>query len=209
MPSRQNQVLLESAADQWLLRNKSQLGQRDPITDMIHEVGLKPTSVLEIGCSNGWRLKKLKEEFRCSVTGIEPSLDGVMEAMESGVDVIRGTANELPFEDSEFDLVIFGFCLYFCEPQDLFKIVAEADRVLKDNSYLMIWDFLSPKPFKRVYSHDKEVWSYHFEPSKLWLAHPGYHKAHEKFYPHNFECVSLLYKHMETAFPAEIPEVET
>ena len=108
---------------------------------------------------------------------------------------------------ARFDLVIMGFCFYFLEPPDLFKVVSEADRVLKDNSYLLIWDFLSPKPFKRAYSHDREIWSYHFEPTKLWLAHPGYHRAHEKFYPHNFECVSLLYKHMETAFPAEIVEM--
>lgn len=208
MPSRQTERLLEREADQWLERNRANLGQRDPITDMIHETGLKPKSVLEIGCSNGWRLKKLRDEFGCEVAGVEPSEMGVDEAWENGINVLRGTADKLFFRDNQFDLIIFGFCLYFCEPQDLFRIVAESDRVLKDNSYLMIWDFISPKPFKRVYSHDKEVWSYHHEPSKLWLAHPGYHKAHEKFYPHNFEAVTLLYKHMETAFPAEIVEVQ-
>lgn len=210
MPSRQTERLMEGEGDSWLARNKSQLGQRDPITDMIHEAKLKPMSILEIGCSNGWRLKKLQNEFECIVAGVEPSEIGVKEANDAGLKyVFRGTADKLPFGDGSFDLVIFGFSIYFMEPEDLFQVVAESNRVLKDNAHLLIWDFVSPRPFKRAYSHDREVWSYHFDPPNLWLAHPGYSKVMGKFFPHNFECTTLLYKHMETAFPAEEPEVKT
>ena len=42
-----------------------------------------------------------------------------------------GTAEKLPFEENYFDILIFGFCLYLTDSEDLFKISSEAYRVTK------------------------------------------------------------------------------
>ena len=41
---------------------------------LLEKYGLQPESVLEIGCSGGYRLNGIKETFRdCKAFGIEPS----------------------------------------------------------------------------------------------------------------------------------------
>ena len=49
--------------------------------------------------------------------------------------------NSFSFPDNFFDMIILGFCLYLCDRNKLFKIASEVDRVLKENSYLVIIDF--------------------------------------------------------------------
>lgn len=36
------------------------------------------------------------------------------------------------------DLIIFGFCLYLCDPQDLFRIAAGSDALLADRGLMTI-----------------------------------------------------------------------
>ena len=64
--------------------------------------------------------------------GIEPSFKAVETACTSGVNAVQGTADRLPYRDGLFDVVVFGFCLYLCDREDLFRIASEADRVLND-----------------------------------------------------------------------------
>ena len=54
-----------------------------------------------------------------------------MEKKFPDVKLKIGTAEKLKFEDDKFDLIIFGFCLYLCDREDLIKIVDETNRVLK------------------------------------------------------------------------------
>jgi len=78
-----------------------------------------------------------------SVMVLEPSNEAVYQAISLGLDARVGTADVIPFQDKSFDIVIFGFCLYLCDRDDLFKIAAEADRVLKTPGWLLIKDFYS------------------------------------------------------------------
>jgi len=172
--------------DDWLKRNKSTLGSRDLIGNVLNKItGYTPKSVLEIGCSNGWRLKKLKEKYGCSIAGIDPSLEAVNDAAESGIHVDLGTADSLPYKDQQFDMVIFGFCLCFISPEDWFNVVRESDRVLKNGGLLLIYDFIGTKFFKRRMMQitlnnaleEKPLYLYNFNWPTLWLAHPSYTEA--------------------------------
>ena len=97
-------------------------------------------SIFETGCGRGTLLKYLMEPgFR--VSGVDPSTLAVKEAKGLGVDAKIGTADQLPFDDDSFGVVVFGFCLYFCNRKDLFKIATEADRVLKEDGCIIILDF--------------------------------------------------------------------
>ena len=44
-----------------------------------------------------------------------------------------GTADKLPFEDQSVDILVYGFCLYLCDREDMFNIAAEANRVIKSS----------------------------------------------------------------------------
>jgi len=70
---------------------------------------------------------------------------------KNGVHAEYGSADDLPFESDSFDGVIFGFCLYLCDHEDLFKIAQEADHVLRKKSWLVIKDFFSLRPVSRDY----------------------------------------------------------
>ena len=54
--------------------------------------------------------------------GIEPSAQAVAAACAKGINVMQGTADVLPFDNQSFDIVIFGFCLYLCDREDLFEL---------------------------------------------------------------------------------------
>src|SRR6267154_2712557 len=132
---KQADIFAESEGDAWLDRNRALIG-RDPVSEAIDHLGLKPQRVLEIGCANGWRLAALRGKFDCEVHGVEPSMQGCIEAAVRGVTVWRITAESLPAGNETYDLVIYGFVLYLCDPVDLFSIVKESDRVLKDKGYV-------------------------------------------------------------------------
>jgi SAM-dependent methyltransferase len=172
---RQADIFRESEGDAWFERNRARIGEHDPVSEAIEKTGIVPTRVLEIGCANGWRLAKLSDKYGCEVIGIEPSVAACAEAKKLQVGVIHGTADWLP-AIGDFDLVIFGFCLYLTDPADWFKIVSDADCVLQDGGHIVIHDFETwGQFFAREYEHRDGVMSYHFDFAKLWLAHPWYH----------------------------------
>lgn len=194
----QTDIFLAGEGDAWFARNRDKLGDNDPSNDPveteIRRVGLCPTDVLEIGCADGWRLKRLQDKYHCRIRGIEPSRVACAESHEAGV--VRGVATHLGFPTRAFDLVIFGFCLYLCDPNDLFHVVGEADRVLRDGGAMVIYDFadITP-PFARRYHHHPDVLAYHMDHAKLWLAHPWYSQVARTPYPDGL--VTTLRKNMD------------
>jgi len=173
----QSDLFLSGEANEWFKRNREHLGKRDPVGNLLNLLPLvRPRHILEVGCANGWRLLKLKERYKCRVSGIEPSYDACLEAAASGLDdVANDTFGRVQWLGGTFDMIIFAFCLYVTSPSDWLRIVAEADRLLSDGGYLVIHDFARPKEaFKKVYEHRPELWSYHVDFAKMWLSHPYY-----------------------------------
>ena len=80
----------------------------------------------------------------------------------------------LPFEPGSFDVVIFGFCLYLCDREVLFKIAQETGRVLKKKSRLVMSDFFSPMPVSPGYHHKQGVYTFKMDDPKLFDRHPAY-----------------------------------
>ena len=104
------------------------------------EFAVPGSRVLEIGCGRGDRLVWLEKNTPLECYGLDPSDKAVTLANEIGVKAAIGTADNLPFENSFFDIVIFCFCIYF-DVDDLPKF-HQAFRVLKPNSYLVLHDFI-------------------------------------------------------------------
>lgn len=193
---------LKVLGDSWLTRNRDNIGERDMISPMLEEFDLKPESVLEIGCSTGWRLKKLHDKYGCKVAGIDPSKEAIEIAAKAGITAKIGTADKLPFDDDAFDVVIFGFCLCFIMPEDWPALVAESHRVLRNGGAIIINDFVGMRFYKRVLQWmtlNNEPARYptyivHYNWTSLWTAHPGYRLVADRFNMDRAEVVSLIRK---------------
>ncbi len=179
---KQKEIFLKSEGDAWFTRNQKKVAARKlPEDDAVLQEILEflPTSecklkVLEIGCGNGTRLAWLKSNLNADCYGIEPSAQAVAEACAKGINVQQGTADALPFDNQSFDIVIYGFCLYLCDREDLFHIASEADRVLRLPGWLVILDFFSPTPRAGTYHHRPGVQSYKMDYRTLFTWHPNY-----------------------------------
>lgn len=198
MIQKQKQQFLAGEGDAYFARNQSVLTLADAIanTDPVLPVlaGIKPfpKRVLEIGCANGWRLNQIRAFGAEHCQGIDPSHDAVEcgKRAYSAIDLRVGTADLLPFPNASFDLLVFGFCLYLCDPDDHFRIVCEADRVLANEGHLVIFDFDPPAPYRNVYAHLQDVFSYKMDFSRLFLAHPHYLLREKRVGPHG--CTGLV-----------------
>ena len=140
--------------------------------------------MLEVGCGDGTRLAWLKNNLNTDCYGIDPSVHAVAAAFAKGINVQQGTADVLPFDDKSFDVVIFGFCLYLCDREDLFRIANEADRVLRAPGWLMILDFFSSVPRAKNYHHRPGLLSYKMDYRTLFNWHPDYECVTHKLTSH-------------------------
>lgn len=203
-PGFQQYTWANGVGDDWLQRNRDKLGTRDLASEALERLDIKPKSVLEIGCANGWRLKKLKEKYGCEVAGVDVSELAVKEAAEAGIRVERSGADFLPFPDNRFDTVIYGFCLCFISPEEWLKMVLECDRVLQDGGQVVIYDFYCIAYVKRrilnITSDPelevKPVYMYNYNWPKLWTGHPAYRTRVNLFDINQAECCTVIDKNM-------------
>jgi len=181
----QKEAFLAGEGDQYFKRNKvkedylNNLSEEysDPLIPFISKLPLESGSkinVLEVGCGRALRLKQLHANKGWSVHGVDPSEQAVKYAQKNGINSKIATADKLPYEENKFDILIFGFCLYVCDREDLFKIAAEANRVLKEESWLAIFDFWSPFHKENEYKHLEGLKSYKMDLTKMFKWHPSY-----------------------------------
>ena len=174
----------------WYQRNKSaytpERYKDDLILTALEQISIQPSRVLEIGCANGWRLAELYNRYGCEAYGIDPSEEAIMDGKTQypSINLSVGTADELP-EIEPVDLIIFGFCLYLCDPKDLFKIAMESDQLLSNQGHIAIFDFHPPTGhYRNRYSHKEGVYSYKMDYSTIFSWNPAYFKVYEKISSH-------------------------
>lgn len=205
----QKDAFLNGLGDNWLKRNRNDLGKKDdPVPLIMEHVGLTPRNIMEVGCANGWRLKKLHEKYGCPVYGIDPSEKGIKEARKAlGHDewFAIGTADRIPVPDGSVQVLILGFCMFFIEQKDWLAVAAETTRVLEDGGVLIIHDNIAPRPLRLEYIDVGEKgmsYFYFYDWAKLWLSHPGYVKIAEstKMDKSITEAATLLQKQFSAMF---------
>jgi SAM-dependent methyltransferase len=180
----QRQIFLDGEGDAWYERNcqsnpeqREQWQSHDLLHGLLAELPLprgSKVSVLEVGCGQGLRLIRMRQEFGWQVAGVDPSSTAVEAVLSTGLQAHVATADALPLPNASVDLLIYGFCLYLCDRSDLFKISAEAHRLLKPQSWLAILDFWSPHQKVNPYHHHRGVFSYKDDLSEMFSWHPSY-----------------------------------
>lgn len=212
----QKDIFLSGEGDAWYQRNKayfqSMNENKDSVFDFMLEQKIVPKVVLEIGCADGRRLNIINTAFKSKCYGLDVSSEAINEGVKkyNNIQLNVGSADKLEFAEKSFDLVIFGFCLYLCDRDDLFKIAAEADRVLKDNGMIIIKDFHPPQPYKNNYAHCNNIFSYKMDYSRLFTWNPSYTLFATNILAHDTNAnretvdervsISLLYKNMSQAY---------
>jgi ubiquinone/menaquinone biosynthesis C-methylase UbiE len=213
MNSKQSNIFLESEGDGYFQRNKTVLGLRTTDTDTIkralaaYKGAIK--HICEIGCGDGVKLNNLCDYFGASGSGVDPS----SLAVKAGNDAYKNvrlkvsTAANLPFNDSEFDLVYFGFCLYLVDRVDIYKAVSEADRVLKNGGFLAIFDFEPAIRHKKTYHHKAGIFSYKNSYANFFTSGGHYYLVAKDSFSHqgtHFHTdsdervsISILYKEID------------
>lgn len=173
---------LQTDAERYFERNRDLLvPQGDPVKAALDVInGASPiSSVLELGCANGWRLAALREAQECRAVGVDAS----SAAIEDGsrrfphVDLRSGLLPEaLPreFPDDSFDCVILGFFMYVLPRSDLFRLASEVDRLVSEQGHVVVYDFLYPSPTQAAYAHSSELHTYKMDPSSPWTWSPTY-----------------------------------
>jgi SAM-dependent methyltransferase len=193
MTSSQRDIFLASEADVWFERNRGACAPNVPHpTSWIHRVPeiatcldqSSPPRLLEIGASDGAQLRAVTTMCEVECYGIEPSKLAVNAAKAHGTKVVSGTAESLPFETDTFDIVVFGFCLYVCDPRDYAAIAREADRVLRPTGYIIIHDFYSPEKISVPYSHVSGVTTTKMDFRDLFAPDPAYLCVHHSVRGH-------------------------
>ena len=138
---------------------------------------------MEIGSSFGYNLAWLAEQFpdlRCS--GIEPSRKATdygnkkyASLIQGGkLSLARGTADDLPFSDESFDIVLIGFCLYQADRSLLGRIISEIDRCMRNGGFLVITDFDVFSGIKRTNMHNTITPTYKLNYARLFEGLYGY-----------------------------------
>lgn len=176
----QEEVFLSGEGDRWYSRNREHIRSyspdRDPCLRLLSRYELAPSSVLEVGAATGFRLAAIRERFGALVVGTDISKKAVAAGRHRHPDIhlIVGTASALPIA-AAFDIVIVNFVFHWIDRDSLLRTVAEVDRMVRDEGFLIIGDFLPFSPLRVPYHHVQEnVYTYKqeygsiFESSNLY-----------------------------------------
>lgn len=129
----------------------------------------KNAKILEVGCNVGNQLRLLKSMGYNNLYGIELQDYAVEKAKEltEGINIIKGTGDDIPFKDGYFDLVFTSGVLIHINPKNIKNVLEEIYRC--SNKYIWGFEYYSDNYEKINYrGNDDLLWKTDF--SKLYLS---------------------------------------
>ena len=147
-----------------------------PIIRIFKEKKLFPKTVLEIGCSTGFILKKIYKITGAKCYGIDISKAAIKEGKKlfKKIELYNGFFERSNLSKKKYDLIIFGFFLFLTHPENILNLFAKVNNSLKINSYLIIYDFYNKYYVKKNYKHDKKLKVYRYDYKKIFLSIPNF-----------------------------------
>jgi ubiquinone/menaquinone biosynthesis C-methylase UbiE len=129
----------------------------------------KHESVLDVGCGSGNHLL-LASRFGMDITGIDASpymLSLARNRLGDKCELKKAKAEDIPYEDNEFDLVFLINTLEFLD--DPFSVLEEAGRVAKRGVFIVIFNSISRYcRWKKICGIFKRNLFSHARPYSLW-----------------------------------------
>jgi ubiquinone/menaquinone biosynthesis C-methylase UbiE len=105
----------------------------DQAAELVRRVG-EGRDVLEVGCGTGLVLQRVAA-FARTAKGVDLSPGMLEHARRRGLDVVEGSATDLPFPDASFD-VVYSFKVLAHIP-DLDRCLSEMMRVVRPGGHLV------------------------------------------------------------------------
>ncbi len=119
------------------------------------------SNILEIGCGCGSTLKKINLVFKSNVFGIDTSKKAINYGLKNKKLKNMFHKTFLSFKTKKkFDIIITGGFLYVTPDKDLKKTFLKIFRLMKKNSYLIVWDYDTPYSYCNKWKYDKNLKSY-------------------------------------------------
>ncbi len=104
---------------------------------------------LEIGAGSGLFASRLGVRY-----GVEPSVPMLEKAKDRGIEMKRGTAEDLPYPDESFDYTLMVTAICFLDDMD--KAMKEIRRVLKPGGLALFGFVDADSPLGQLYLQHKE-----------------------------------------------------
>jgi pseudaminic acid biosynthesis-associated methylase len=126
--------------------------------------------ILEVGANVGDQLSCLRAMDFQNLHGIELQSYAVevSKRRTKGINIIQGSAFDLPYRDGYFDLVFTSCVLIHIAPTDLLNVLREILRV--SNHYIWGFEYYSDEPTEIVYRGNQNLlWKRNF--AKLYCDH--------------------------------------
>ena len=197
----QDQIFLESEGDAWFRRNRKALesaAEHDwPLRLIDKHLQLDSnSSVLEVGCANGWRLAELERRYGCQCVGLDLSAEAIaagrkgwphLRLYRAGLGVDRGTW----IKDTDwlkgwpYDVVICHFVLHWLVRDNVLKALDNLNRSVGEHGHLIIGDFLPDWPTKTPYHHREGLWTYKLDYAHLFEATANYKRIERVVFDHD------------------------
>ena len=149
-----------------LLRSRIGFSRTEQIDEFLSD--LKLHNILEVGSNVGNQLLLLQKKGFENLYGIELNRYAVEKAKErtKGIDIMQGSAFDIPFKDAYFDLVFTSGVLIHISPQDINDVLDEIHRCTKN--YIWGSEYFSENYIKVDYrGHNELLWKTNF--AKLYL----------------------------------------
>jgi len=139
----------------------------------------RDAKILEVGSNTGLQLVGLQRMGFTNLYGIElqPFAIELSKKKTRHINIIKGSALDLPFKDEYFDLVFTSGVLIHISPDNLIKVMAEMVRCT--NAYLLGFEYYAKKLESISYRGNEDV---------LWKA------DYASLFLNNFSNLELMKK---------------
>jgi len=140
-------LLLVKNKNNWFYRNKKNIinhNDDEYINELIRINNLKAKNILEIGCSNGYKLIKYKELLKSNnCFGVDLSKEAILDGKKryKNLKLLNLSSLDINKIKLNFDLIICGFFLYQLDRNLIFQQFDLIYKKLNKNGYLLIRDF--------------------------------------------------------------------
>lgn len=174
----QDDVFKDYEGNHWFQRNKAVLDSKqenDVMINLIEQLSLRADHIAEVGCSNGWRLEKLRKEYYPAAHFV--GFDISKEAIEDGgrkypaINLCQAALSEMPTAE-KFDLVICNFVLHWVDRSSLLSSITNIDKIVNEGGCILIGDFYPDFNQKKKYHHlpEKNIYTYKQDYAKIFQS---------------------------------------
>lgn len=198
----QDNIFLSYEGDNWFQRNKAYMDDQknldwtSKLVSMLDVGRIK--SVLDLGCSTGYRLDMLKgflTHSRPRLVGVDASSKAIEhgKSLYPDISFYQGLLSNIPLKDT-YDLVIVHSVLHWVDRNSLAKSISEIDRMTEDGGYLIVTDFAPRGNHKRIYHHlpDEKVYTYKQSYADIFLSLGIYSENASIYFSHSNHTSNIL-----------------